>query len=128
MLDFDFDPNRPAWSKQLAVFDLETTGLDLDTSRIVTAAVAVIDSNGEPTEVHEWLVNPGIEIPEAAANVHGITTDMARANGVQPGMFGPNARIIQPRRYGVRVGDLPMRVLQQVGSIAMQNARRAGGQ
>jgi DNA polymerase-3 subunit epsilon len=85
LLDFDFDPNRPAWSKQLAVFDLETTGLDLDTSRIVTSTVAVIDSNGEPTEVHEWLVNPGIEIPEAAANVHGITTEIARANGVEPG-------------------------------------------
>ena len=84
MLDFDFEPNRPAWSKQLAVFDLETTGLDLDTSPIVTATVAVIDQNGEPTQVHEWLVNPGIEIPEAASNVHGITTEMAIANGVEP--------------------------------------------
>ncbi len=85
MLDFDFEPNRPAWSKTLAVFDLETTGLDLQTSRIVTAAVAVLNANGEAVEVHEWLVNPGIEIPEAAANVHGITTEMAQANGVEPG-------------------------------------------
>jgi DNA polymerase-3 subunit epsilon len=84
LLDFDFEPNRPAWSKKLAVFDLETTGLDLQTSRIVTAAVAVLDANGEPIEIHEWLVNPGIEIPEAAANVHGITTEMAKANGVEP--------------------------------------------
>ncbi len=84
MLDFDFEPNRPAWSKKLAVFDLETTGLDLKTSRIVTAAVAVLNANGEAVEVHEWLVNPGIEIPEAAANVHGITTEMARAKGVEP--------------------------------------------
>ncbi len=84
MLDFDFEPNRPAWSKKLAVFDLETTGLDLQTSRIVTAAVAVLNANGEAVEIHEWLVNPGIEIPEAAANVHGITTEMARANGVEP--------------------------------------------
>ncbi len=84
MLDFDFEPNRPAWSKKLAVFDLETTGLDLQTSRIVTAAVAVLNANGEAVEIHEWLVNPGIEIPEAAANVHGITPEMARANGVEP--------------------------------------------
>ncbi len=84
MLDFDFEPNRPAWSKKLAVFDLETTGLDLQTSRIVTAAVAVLNANGEAVEIHEWLVNPGIDIPEAAANVHGITTEMARANGVEP--------------------------------------------
>ncbi len=84
MLDFDFEPNRPAWSKKLAVFDLETTGLDLQTSRIVTAAVAVLNANGEAVEVHEWLVNPGIDIPEAAANVYGITTEMAIANGVEP--------------------------------------------
>ena len=43
MLDFDFDPQMPAWAKRLAVFDLETTGLDLNTSRIVTACVAVIN-------------------------------------------------------------------------------------
>jgi DNA polymerase-3 subunit epsilon len=84
LLDFDFEPNRPAWSKKLAVFDLETTGLDLQEARIVTAAVAVLNANGEAIEVHEWLVNPGIEIPEAAANVHGITTEMAQANGVDP--------------------------------------------
>ncbi len=84
MLDFDFEPNRPAWSKRLAVFDLETTGLEHETARIVTAAVAVLNANGEAEEVHEWLVNPGIEIPEAAANVHGITTEFANANGVEP--------------------------------------------
>jgi DNA polymerase-3 subunit epsilon len=99
LLDFDFEPNRPAWSKKLAVFDLETTGLDLQTSRIVTAAVAVLNANGEPIEVHEWLVNPGIEIPEAAANVHGITTEMAKANGVEPS--GAIAEIIEHlRRLG----------------------------
>jgi DNA polymerase-3 subunit epsilon len=91
LLDFDFEPNRPAWSKTLAVFDLETTGLDLQTSRIVTAAVAVLNANGEAVEVHEWLVNPGIEIPEAAANVHGITTEMAQANGVEPGQPSPRS-------------------------------------
>ena len=85
MLDFDFDPSMPAWAKSLATFDLETTGLDLRESRIVTACVAVLNQNGEVEEVHEWLVNPGIEIPEAASNVHGVTTEMAVASGVEPG-------------------------------------------
>jgi DNA polymerase-3 subunit epsilon len=84
MLDFDFEPEAAGWSKQLAVFDLETTGLDVTTSRIVTACIAVIDQNGEPTEIHEWLVNPGIDIPEAASNVHGITTEVAIERGMQP--------------------------------------------
>jgi DNA polymerase-3 subunit epsilon len=83
-LDFDFDPDRPSWSKQLAVFDLETTGLDLRESRIVTACVAVIDSNGNQLELHEWLVNPGIDIPEQATAVHGVTTEMAQSQGKDP--------------------------------------------
>jgi hypothetical protein len=84
LLDFDFDPQMPAWAKRLAVFDLETTGLDLNTSRIVTACVAVINQNGETESVSEWLVNPGIEIPEAASRVHGVTTEVAREKGAEP--------------------------------------------
>lgn len=84
MLDFDFDPQMPAWAKRLAVFDLETTGLDLKTSRIVTACVAVINQNGETEQVSEWLINPGIEIPEAASRVHGVTTEVAVDRGSDP--------------------------------------------
>ena len=85
MLDFDFDPQMPSWAKRLTVFDLETTGLDLNTSRIVTACVAVIGQNGEIENVSEWLLNPGIVIPEAASRVHGITNEVAIERGVEPG-------------------------------------------
>ena len=84
MLDFDFEPELPAWAKFLTVFDLETTGLDVKTSRIVTATVATLDPGGEVIELREWLVNPGIEIPEAASNVHGVTTEMAQRDGLDP--------------------------------------------
>ena len=67
---------------QIAVFDLETTGLDLANSKIVTACVAVIDGQGNLIgEAREWLANPGVEIPAIAASVHGVTTEMAIANG-----------------------------------------------
>jgi len=67
---------------QLAVFDLETTGLDLANSKIVTACVAVIDSSGNLIgDAFEWLANPGVEIPAVAASVHGVTTEFAAANG-----------------------------------------------
>src|SRR5699024_1330563 len=46
--------------------------------RIVTAAF--VES---ATEVRTWLVDPGIEIPEAARAVHGITTEYAQANGAE---------------------------------------------
>ena len=84
MLDFDFDPQAPNWAKRLAAFDLETTGLDLRQSRIVTACVVVLDSNGEVESLNEWLVNPGIEIPEAASAVHGVTTEVAVRDGSAP--------------------------------------------
>ena len=84
MLDFDFEPQTPEWAKKLAVFDLETTGLDVKTARIVTACVAVINQNGQTETVSEWLVNPGVEIPEAASRVHGVTTEVAMRDGAEP--------------------------------------------
>ncbi|MFY9304217.1 MAG: exonuclease domain-containing protein [Rhodoluna sp.] len=80
-LSFEFT-QMPDWSRRLAVFDLETTGLDLKEARIVTACALEIDENGDVVgENFEWLADPGIEIPEAASNVHGVTTEIARASG-----------------------------------------------
>ena len=63
---FDF-VDRPEWSKTMAVFDLETTGLDLREARIVTACAVEIDQDGNITGANkEWLADPGIEIPVAA--------------------------------------------------------------
>ena len=70
------------WADTLAVFDLETTGIDVDTCRIVTAHVGVIGVDGEVLERREWLVDPGVEIPTAAALIHGVTTERARLEGV----------------------------------------------
>lgn len=69
------------WASRLAVFDLETTGVDTSTARIVTAFLGVLDERGELLEQHAWLADPGIEIPEGAAAIHGITTERARAEG-----------------------------------------------
>ncbi len=69
------------WCDLLGVFDLETTGIDVETSRIVSAHVGVIDSSGTSVELTDWLADPGIEIPEQASAVHGITTERARSQG-----------------------------------------------
>ena len=60
-------------------FDLETTSTDPRSARIVTSALVTID--GRHVEKKEMLADPGVEIPEAAAQVHGITTEKARAEG-----------------------------------------------
>lgn len=70
-----------SWYDRLGVFDLETTGIDVETSRIVSAHVGVIDSHGKSVEQFAWLADPGVEIPSQASAVHGITTERARAEG-----------------------------------------------
>jgi DNA polymerase-3 subunit epsilon len=72
------------WSDTLAVFDTETTGLDTRYSRIVTAFVGVIDASGTVTDSSEWLINPGVAIPDAATAVHGVTNERAQAEGREP--------------------------------------------
>ncbi|MEP6482255.1 MAG: exonuclease domain-containing protein [Rhodoglobus sp.] len=66
---------------QLGVFDLETTGIDVETARIVSACIAVLAADGTVIARWDWLADPGIEIPDGAAAVHGITTERARAEG-----------------------------------------------
>jgi DNA polymerase III subunit epsilon len=36
---------------------------------------------GQPAEHLAWLVDPGIDIPSGATSVHGITTELVRAEG-----------------------------------------------
>jgi len=70
-----------SWFDTLAVFDLETTGVDVETSRVVSASVGVIAADGSVLEQLDWLADPGVEIPAGASAVHGITTERARAEG-----------------------------------------------
>ncbi|MFJ9234107.1 exonuclease domain-containing protein [Streptomyces anulatus] len=65
---------------RLTAFDLETTGVDVEEDRIVTAAVIGL-GGGAQTEQHEWIADPGIEIPAEATAVHHITTEHAREHG-----------------------------------------------
>lgn len=65
----------------LVGFDTETTGVSPKHSRLVTASIIV--TGDEPT-TYGWLANPGVEIPTAAQEVHGISTAKARAEGRDP--------------------------------------------
>lgn len=71
-----------------AVFDLETTGVDVETDRIVTACVGLLQPrpNGEPwgQQIESHIVSVDDDIPPEATKVHGITTAWARANGQPP--------------------------------------------
>ncbi|QCX75298.1 DNA polymerase III subunit epsilon [Streptomyces sp. YIM 121038] len=68
----------------LAAFDTETTGVDVETDRIVSAAVVVQNGAGARPRVTRWLVNPGVPVPAAATAVHGLTQDHLERNGRWP--------------------------------------------
>lgn len=66
----------------VTVFDLETTGIDSSSDRIVTAYIGALNADGELIAGREWLVRPdGYVIPEAATRVHRISHEYAVENG-----------------------------------------------
>jgi DNA polymerase-3 subunit epsilon len=67
----------------LCAFDTEATGTNPESDRLVTACLAWVDGSGkmEP-RVREWLAWPETDIPQAATDVHGITTAHAREHGL----------------------------------------------
>lgn len=80
---FDLHPATDSWHLQRRVgFDLETTSRFPAEARIVSAALVTCDSEDAASpRVQEWLVNPGVEIPEETVEIHGISTDYAREHG-----------------------------------------------
>ena len=79
-------------------FDTETTGVSPTSDRIVTAAL--IRREGSLVQTLTWVIDPGVEIPERATAVHGITTAFAREHGFTRTLFGrkthfPNIRSSQ---------------------------------
>lgn len=65
---------------ELACFDTESKGTDLENDRIVSVTVAHIRP-GVETEVASHLIAVDVEIPEKAIEVHGITNEHAREHG-----------------------------------------------
>ncbi|MGW2407264.1 exonuclease domain-containing protein [Streptomyces sp. NPDC001739] len=75
----------PCWyDGPLAAFDTETTGIDVERDRIVSAALVVQETPRSAPRITRWLINPGVEIPEAAVAVHGLTADHLALHGRWP--------------------------------------------
>lgn len=66
-------------TRPLAIFDLETTGIDVERDRIVQIAVIRVETDGS-RRTFDTLVNPERPIPPEATRVHGIKdSDVAHA-------------------------------------------------
>jgi DNA polymerase-3 subunit epsilon len=63
--------------KPLAIFDLETTGINIGSDRIIEIAIIKIVPDGTK-QVKRKLLNPEMPIPPGATEVHGITNEMVK--------------------------------------------------
>lgn len=68
----------------LAAFDTETTGVDVERDRIVSAALVVQPHVNTPPSTRSWLVSPGIEVPRSASEVHGLSQAHLERHGRWP--------------------------------------------
>ncbi|GGZ72845.1 exonuclease domain-containing protein [Streptomyces echinoruber] len=105
--------------------DLETTGTDVETARIVSAAV-VRYGGGRETGTRTWVSDvDGEEIPAEATAVHGWTTEAARAAGRPAAEVV--GEILDVLADGVRSG-WPLVVMNAPFDLTVldREARRAG--
>lgn len=65
---------------RLLTFDTETTGTDVENDRIITCFVRVKDGT-KVLASQNWVINPGVEVPDGASEVHGMTTQWVQENG-----------------------------------------------
>ena len=70
------DPSRPARDYSFVVMDLETTGLSIETDRVISVA-AVRMQKGQILLGDNFteLINPGRDIPAESIKIHGIKPD-----------------------------------------------------
>lgn len=105
-------------------FDLESTGTDPETDRIVTACV-VTCGLAVGTDSRTWLADPGIDIPAEATAVHGISTEKARADGRPAAEVV--ADLVRALAEAVEVGQ-PIVIMNAAFDLTMldREARRHG--
>lgn len=62
--------------------DFESTGISVETERIVTGCLGLASPQGWVPR--NWLLTQSEPIPQAATDVHGITTEYANEHGMDP--------------------------------------------
>lgn len=65
----------------LLAWDVESTGVDIENDRILTAYAMVQDIRGNILNERHWTIDPGIPVPRGASDVHHMTTEWIRENG-----------------------------------------------
>lgn len=115
-------------TRPLAFFDLETTGINTQSDRIIEIAVVKCLPQGNTTDLHSYI-NPEIPIPPSATAVHGLTdADVALAPTFA--QFAPRLLAFLENcdlsGFNVRRFDLPLlqTEFQRCGMMFEMHARK----
>ncbi len=96
-------------SGEVLGFDFETTGIDRFNDVPVSYALVLVDAG---VVVRSWsgLIDPGRDIPSEATEVHGISTERARAEGMPLGLAIEiiSDAIVAAGRRGVPVAGMKL--------------------
>ncbi len=115
-------------TKPLAVFDLETTGTNVSSDRIISIGIIKL-SPGHPEFSREYLVHPGIPIPPAATAIHKITDEMVRN---KPSFKAISAELLDLFNgcdvggFNIKKFDLPLltQEFERAGTQGFQQGRK----
>lgn len=72
------------YSGPIMGFDTETTGVDVHSAntRVVSCAMIMQHRKDDEYKTLEWVMNPEMDVPTGASDIHGITTEIAVATGM----------------------------------------------
>ena len=68
----------------LAALDLEATGVDTRTARIIEVGLFRIEADGSSQPLVDRLINPGVPVPEKVTELTGISAEDLASNGGSP--------------------------------------------
>lgn len=81
--DVSAPTDLPWWMGVLPVLDFETTSVDPLTCRPVSVSLVLTTPKGKTLPGgFSAIIDAGVDVPEEAAKIHGITTERAREEGV----------------------------------------------
>lgn len=129
--------------KQICWIDVESTGVDAVTSRIIEFAAVVMEPDRSMGKWYVQRFNPGVPIPPEATEIHGITDEMVKdcppfaehAQKILAGLRGKDIggynlwRLDLPlldeesRRCGLRLDLTGVRVIDCYGIFAKKHPR-----
>ena len=111
-----------------AVFDVETTGTDLDHDKIIELGICLFEYDRQSGRIyrvlgsHEWFEDPGLSIPSEITKITGITDEMVAGHRIDDSAV--NDLLSQVVLVIAHNADFDRRFLEKRLLLSLQNIGR----